>query len=197
MATLEIWFEFASTYSYVAALRVEDVARAAGVPLAWKPFLLGPIFRAQGWDDSPFNIYPAKGRYMWRDIERLCRRHGLPFRKPSEFPRGSVLATRIAMLGAEEPWCGEFVRRVFRANFAEDRPIGDAQCIVEILEDLGLDGTDLCARAGAPAVKDRLREQTETAMRLDIFGAPTFVVAGELFWGDDRLEQAVEWCRHA
>jgi 2-hydroxychromene-2-carboxylate isomerase len=91
-APLEFWFEFASTYSYPAAMRVEAAARAAGVPLAWRPFLVGPIFRAQGWNDSPFNIYPAKGRYMWRDLERICAQLGLPLRRPSAFPRNGLLA---------------------------------------------------------------------------------------------------------
>ena len=102
MAPLQFWFEFASTYSYVAALRIEDLAKAKGVPFEWRPFLLGPIFQRQGWSDSPFNLYPARGRYMWRDIERLCLKHALPFRKPSSFPRHSVLAARVASAAAGE-----------------------------------------------------------------------------------------------
>jgi len=89
VAGVEFWFEFASTYSYPAAMRVEARARAAGVTVEWQPLLLGPIFQAQGWNDSPFNIYPAKGRYMWRDLERVCTGLGLPLRRPSRFPRGS------------------------------------------------------------------------------------------------------------
>ena len=87
METIEFWFEFASSYSYPAALRIEDVTRQAGVPIVWRPFLLGPIFKAQGWDDSPFNIYPAKGHYMWRDLQRVCDSLSIPFQKPSVFPR--------------------------------------------------------------------------------------------------------------
>ena len=93
---LEFWFEFASTYSYPAAMRVEDAARAAGVPLVWRPFLLGPIFGAQGWNDSPFNVYPVKGRYMWRDLERVCAKHGLPLPAARAFPRNGLLAARVA-----------------------------------------------------------------------------------------------------
>ena len=65
---LEFWYEFASTYSYPAAMGIEALAETAGVEVVWRPFLLGPIFGEQGWNDSPFNIYPAKGRYMWRDM---------------------------------------------------------------------------------------------------------------------------------
>jgi 2-hydroxychromene-2-carboxylate isomerase len=190
---LEFWFEFASTYSYVAAARVEPLAAVAGVRVAWRPFLLGPIFRAQGWNDSPFNIYPAKGRYMWRDMERLCAAAGIAFKRPSRFPRGSVLAARIALVGAEEPWGAEFVRRVYRASFAEDLEIGEPAVIVEILGGLGLPAADLCARAELPDAKARLREQTDKAIDRGVFGAPTFFVGREMFWGSDRLEQAVAW----
>ena len=93
---LEFWFEFASTYSYPAAMRIEALGARAGVAIAWRPFLLGPIFQAQGWNDSPFNLYPAKGRYMWRDLERLCEKHGLPYARPTIFPQRSILAARLA-----------------------------------------------------------------------------------------------------
>jgi 2-hydroxychromene-2-carboxylate isomerase len=192
---LAFWFEFASTYSYPAALRIESTAAAAGVGVDWKPFLLGPIFGAQGWNDSPFNIYPVKGRYMWRDLERLCAKHGIPFRRPTRFPRPSLPAARIACLAAGETWGPEFVRAVYRANFAEDRDIADPAVIGAILDGLGQPGAALVARTQAPEVKDALRRQTEEAQRLGIFGAPSFFVAGELFWGNDRLEDALAWAR--
>src|SRR5215468_8509234 len=94
---LEFWFEFASTYSHLAVSQVEDAARAAGVALVWRPFLLGPVFKAQGWDDSPFNVYPVKGRYMWRDLERICAKQGVPLRRPSCFTRNGLLAARVAL----------------------------------------------------------------------------------------------------
>ena len=109
MEPIEFWFEFASSYSYPAALRIEEVARRARVRLVWRPFLLGPIFQAQGWNDSPFNIYPAKGNYMWRDLQRVCDALGIPFKKPSVFPRNGLLAGRLACLFSEEPWLAEFV----------------------------------------------------------------------------------------
>jgi 2-hydroxychromene-2-carboxylate isomerase len=190
---LQVWFEFASTYSYPAVSRVADAAAEAGVPLVWKPFLLGPIFQAQGWNDSPFNVYPVKGRYMWRDVERVCAKYGLPFRRPTQFPRSGLLAARVACLAASEPWCGDFVRRVYRANFVEDRDIADAAVVSAILDGVGQSGAALIERAQSPSNKDRLRAETEEAGRLGIFGAPTFVVDGELFWGNDRLEDALVW----
>ena len=193
VAPLEFWFEFASTYSYIATGRIEQLARAAGVEIEWRPFLLGPIFARQGWDDSPFNLYPAKGTYMWRDMERLCSRYGLPFKRPSVFPRNSVRAARVALLGAEAQWGPGFVQAVYRANFGDDLDIGDPDMIVRLLDDQGLAGRDVLAEAESPDWKPHLREQTERAERLGIFGAPSFVVGSELFWGSDRMEQALEF----
>jgi 2-hydroxychromene-2-carboxylate isomerase len=193
-SAFELWFEFASTYSYPAVARIAAVAATAHVRIVWRPFLLGPIFRSQGWNDSPFNIYPAKGRYMWHDLERVCAKYGLPFRKPTRFPRNGLLAARVACLAADEPWGPRFVRAVYHANFAEDREIGDPDVIREILGELGQPADTVLARAEAAESKDRLRRQTDEAVRLGIFGAPTFRVGDELFWGNDRLEDAIAWC---
>ena len=190
-SAVEFWFEFASTYSYPAAMRIEALTRAAGVPLRWRAFLLGPIFAAQGWNDSPFNIYPAKGAYMWRDLERICAAAGLPWRRPSAFPRGSLLAARIACAAAKEPWVGAFVRAVYGANFAADQPIGEAAVVGEALRAAGVEPRPWLERGTGEAAKQALRAQTDTAIARGIFGAPSCVVGGELFWGNDRLEMAI------
>ena len=164
--------------------------------MAWRPFLLGPIFREQGWDDSPFNIYPAKGRYMWRDLERVCAEEGLALQRPSTFPRNGLLAARLGCRFSAEPWLPEFVRRVYRANFAEDLDISGVRVLESILESLGQPAARV-AEANLPETKAQLRAQTERAVALGIFGAPTFVVEGELFWGNDRLESALSWAQSA
>ena len=194
---LDFWFEFASTYSYPAAERVAGAAAAAGVGVRWRPFLLGPIFAAQGWNDSPFNIYPAKGAYMWRDMERLCAEQGLPLRRPTRFPRNGLLAARVALAAAAEAWQPDFVRAVYRANFAEDRDISEPAVVGSLLEQLGQPPRAWLDRAGAQENKTALRQQTDEAQRLGLFGAPSFVVDGELFWGGDRLEQALARARGA
>jgi 2-hydroxychromene-2-carboxylate isomerase len=193
---LEFFFEFASTYSYPAAARIEAFASRANVSITWRPFLLGPIFHDLGWDDSPFNLQAAKGRYMWRDLERCCTRDGIPLRKPSHFPRNGLLAARVACVGAEEPWCPAFVRAVYRANFAEDRDISSPELIAAILESLDLDAPRILASAATPEAKTTLRDQTARAVKLGVFGAPTFITDGELFWGNDRLEDALGWKAH-
>ena len=196
--TLDFWFEFASSYSYLAVMRIEPLARAAGVTVKWRPFLLGPVFLSLGWNDSPFNIYPPKGRYMWRDLARLAARYGLPFKVPSRFPRNGLLAARVALAGAEEAWIGDFARAAMRANFAEDRDIADPAVIRAILADLGLPADALLEQAASADTKLALRRQTERASELGLFGAPSFITPdGELFWGNDRLEDALDWMKGA
>ena len=192
---VEFWYEFASTYSYPAAMCVERAAAEAGVDLVWRPFLLGPIFGAQGWNDSPFNIYPAKGKYMWRDMARICAAQGLTLKAPVRFPQNGLTAARLALLGQDEPWGPAFTRRVYLANFAEQKDISDEGVLAGILSALGLDAAALTVRANEPANKERLKAQTDEAIAKGIFGAPSFVVGDELFWGNDRLEAALDWAK--
>jgi 2-hydroxychromene-2-carboxylate isomerase len=191
---LGFFFEFASTYSYPAAMRIGPLAEAAGVAVRWRPFLLGPIFRAQGWDDSPFNLYPSKGRYMWRDLERICGRLGLPFRRPDPFPQPSLLAARLAHVGLDEGWGEAFCRAVFAAEFGAGRQIGDEAVMHDLLAGLGVAPAPALVRARSDEIKDRLRATTAEAERRGVFGAPSFVTGdGELFWGHDRMAEALAW----
>jgi 2-hydroxychromene-2-carboxylate isomerase len=188
---VQFWFEFASTYSYPAAMRITEAARGAGIEVEWRPFLLGPIFAAQGWNDSPFNVYPAKGRYMWRDLERVCARVGVPLQHPSRFPRNGLLAARVALVALDQGWGEDFCRAVYTANFADDREIGEQDVVAELIASLERDADAVLARALAPANKERLKQTGAEASALGIFGAPSFVVGDELFWGNDRLEDAL------
>ncbi len=147
MPRLEFWFEFGSTYTYPAAMRIERLARITGVGVDWRPFLLGPIFRDLGWSDSPFNLQPAKGRYMWRDLERTCAALAIPFVRPAKFPRNGLLAARVTCWFDSEPWMPAFAQAVFRANFAEDREIADPEVVLACLNGLGLDGSRVLAQA--------------------------------------------------
>jgi 2-hydroxychromene-2-carboxylate isomerase len=191
---MDFWYDFASTYSYLAAMRAEPLAQAAGVKLRWRPFLLGPIFKSHGMDTSPFNIYPVKGRYSVRDLERLAERQGLPkFHLPVPFPANSLLASRVALALSDDARPA-FSRAVYLAEFAEGRDISDRGTIGDLLAKLGHDAEGILAKTGDQAVKDKLRAETEEAGRQGIFGAPNFVTEdGEHFWGNDRLEQALDW----
>jgi 2-hydroxychromene-2-carboxylate isomerase len=191
---LEFWYEFASTYSYLSAMRIEAEAEGAGLEIVWRPFLLGPIFAAQGWTTSPFNLYPAKGRYMWRDMEREAESLGLPCRQPSPFPQNSLLPARVALLGTIEGWTPAFTKAVYEAEFGHGRDISDGDLIAEILSGLRLDATSVLRAAQSDENKARLRAQCDEARERGIFGAPTFIAPdGEMFWGNDRLDRALAW----
>jgi 2-hydroxychromene-2-carboxylate isomerase len=192
----QFWHEFASTYSYIAAMRVQDAAASQGVDVAWRPFLLAPIFGAQGLTDSPFNVFADKGRYMWRDMERLCADYGLPFRRPTSFPRNGLLAARLAVVGVREGWGPAYIRGVYTANFVEDRDITDASVLAPIVMAAGGNPETAFNDAATDAAKTALRRQTDEAQTRGVFGAPSFITAdGELFWGHDRLDQALAWAR--
>jgi 2-hydroxychromene-2-carboxylate isomerase len=196
--TLDFWFDFASTYSYPAAQRIGPLAAKARVKVRFRPFLLGPIFQTQGWETSPFNVYEAKGRNMWRDLERLCADIGLPFRRPEVFPQQSVLAARVALIGLklQEKWGKDFCLAVFRAEFAEGKRIDDAATIGDILARLKVEPAPVLEAARSDLLRVGLRTETEEAQRLGIFGAPTFITPdGEMFWGNDRLERALAWVK--
>jgi 2-hydroxychromene-2-carboxylate isomerase len=221
-SVLDFWFEFASTYSYPAAMRIAPLAREAGVTVRFRPFLLGPVFQAQGWSTSPFNLYVAKGGNMWRDLERLCADLNLSFRRPEPFPQNSLLAARVALVGlgatsaeqssgeqslgaqswgaqswGAQSWGEQFCRAVFLAEFCEGLQIDDVAVLSDILARLNVEPEPMLDAARTDMNKARLRAQTEEAQRLGIFGAPSFMTAdGELFWGNDRLERALAWAKN-
>jgi len=193
MASAEFWYEFASTYSYPAALRIGSLAEERGVSVAWRPFLLGPIFAAQGWRDSPFNIYPAKGRYMWRDLERVCDAMGVPLKRPEPFPQPSLLAARVA-LALEGEKRANFSRRVYIAEFGRGLPIADRATLAALLAACGADPDATLERAGSDANKALLKAECARAAEVGVVGAPCLVTEdGEVFWGNDRLEQGLDW----
>jgi 2-hydroxychromene-2-carboxylate isomerase len=196
MAEIDFWYEFASTYSYPTAMRIERLAADEGVTVRWRPFLLGPIFKAYGWNDSPFNIYKTKGRYMWRDLERVCEAGGLALTLPPvRFPQNGLKAARLALAGEEQGWTPAFTRGVFVANYAEQKDISDEATLRAILISLDVDADAALAAAGTEVVKEALKAQTSEAQARGLFGAPSFTVGDELFWGNDRLEAALAWAR--
>lgn len=192
---IEFWYEFASPYSYLSAMRIETLARDHGVEVVWRPFLLGPLFKKLGWSTSPFNLQPAKGRYMCRDLERLCAGYGLPFSLPVPFPQHGLLAARIAHAGRDQPWIGAFTRAVFIAQFGQALDISEEALMADLLLETGAPARDCLAAAQSTETKIGLRAAVADAEHRGIFGAPSFVTGtGDLFWGDDRLEAALAAC---
>jgi 2-hydroxychromene-2-carboxylate isomerase len=193
---VEFWFEFASPYSYLSVMRLTEEARRQGVRVIWKPFLLGAIFRELGYTASPMIEQKRKAAYLHQDMARQCGKYGLaPWVPPGVFPRRSVLAARVAMLGANRSWIGGFSRAVMELNFVRDQAIDTPDQLTPILTALGLPAAKLLALAQDNSIKALLRRQTGEAGARGVFGAPTFFVEEEMFWGNDRLDDALQFAR--
>lgn len=198
---IEFWYEFASTYSYPAAMRIEDLACKQEITVEWKPFLLGPLLREQGFSTSPFNEQPVKGAYMWRDMERTCARLNLEFKRPDPFPQNGLHAARIATAIARNDEKAAFSRAVYLSEFAEGRSIADPDLLAELLARVTDDAAEILEKAASQQNKDLLKKNTSTASNCGFFGAPICRTPdGEIFWGNDRLEEAMDWalrCRES
>lgn len=189
---LEFWFEFASNYSYLSVMRIEALARRYPVRIKWCPFLLGPIFKSLGWTTSPFVLQKNKGDYVWQDMQRQAKKYGLDWTQPTQFPRPSVLPMRVAAAYKDAAWMPAFCQAMMRLNFVEDHEIDNAMVVHQVLVDLGLDASFILRELECEENKAKLRQQTEVAISKKIFGAPSFIVEGQLFWGDDRLQDALQ-----
>ena len=173
-------------------MRVGALAQRHGVTLNWQPFFLPPV-RDQQSMGFPFPDESAKTAYMWTDLERRARRHGLPYRKPDTYPVNSLQTIRTALVGAREGWCQAFTEEAFRLHWTEGVLIGTEDNLLRALRNAGQEPARVVPLASSPDNKEALKAQTPRAIARGIFGSPSFVVAGELFWGDDRLEQALNW----
>jgi len=191
MKRMTFWFEYASTYTYLTVSRIDALAQAQGVVVDWRPFLLGAMLKDRGMVEGPFTGQPSKLRYMWRDLERRAADHGLPYRKPSVYPPNTLLTARIGTLAAMQGWCEDFTREVFRLHWTEDVTIGSDDNLRRALTALGRDAEEVMRAAQSEGNKQLLRAATDAAEALGIFGSPTFTIGEELFWGDDRLEDAI------
>lgn len=191
MNVIEFWFDFGSNYSYLSMMRIRRAAAAANLRVELKPFMLGPIFKSLGWETSPFVLQTLKGDYVWHDMRRQCVKYGLRWQRPSVFPRNALLAARIALQGEGTCWLEDFCEQVMLANFADDRDVGDEAVLAGILAGLGADSAGIIAAAKTDACKAALRARTADAQARGIFGAPMFFVGDEMFWGNDRLEDAI------
>lgn len=189
--TIDFWFEFGSNYSYLSAMRIEEAAAQRGVTVNWRPFLLGPIFQSLGWNSSPFVLQQTKGAYVWRDMQRQCAKYGIPWRMPSVFPRPTTIPMKVAAAFAGEPWIGRYCRTFMTKNFALDEDINTLEQVSKVLADIGVDAHDVIDATFADDRKNLLREATAEAQAKRIFGAPMFFVRDEMFWGNDRLDDAL------
>jgi 2-hydroxychromene-2-carboxylate isomerase len=191
MPSMEVWITYASTYSYLTVSRIGALAQARGVTLDWRPFSLAAI-RDTLKLPFPFPPDSPKTAYMWLDVERRARLLGLHYRRPDTYPVNAMPTARVALVGELDGWCQAFTERVFRLHWVEGRLIGTDDNLSTALGSLGLDADVVIAQARSQDITDRLEQRSVDAMARGIFGAPSFIVNGELFWGDDRLEMALD-----
>lgn len=191
-ASLDFYFFIGSTYSYLSVCRAPALARAAGVDLVWRPFSVRTLMREQ--NNIPFAGKPVKMRYMWRDLERRTARLGVAFDGVPPYPVDTdELANRVAMLAAIEGWCPAFTRAAYDAWFIGKADPGSAAALGSALATVGQDPERCLARACDADVRAAYDGHTARARELGVFGSPSFVFGSEVFWGDDRLEDAVDW----
>ena len=194
MAHIDFWYSIGSTYTYLTVPRIEEAARVAGVGLRWRPFNVRTVMVEQ--DNIPFMNKPVKAAYMWRDIGRRAERYGLTPHLPAPYPlAGLELANRVAVLGEEEGWVAAYTRATYRRWFEEGQPAGEEPNLSESIAETGLDPARVIEEARSEATGAVLDAVTEEAMGLGVFGSPSFVVGEEVFWGDDRLDDALDWAR--
>jgi 2-hydroxychromene-2-carboxylate isomerase len=192
--TLDFFFFIGSTYTYLTVSRIGQVAAREGVTLRWRPFNVRAIMIEQ--NNRPFVGKPVKMSYMWRDIERRAGRHGIPFRSIPDYPIDpDGLANRIAVVASLDGWCPEYVKATYRGWFLENKAPGDPRHEAETLARLGKDASAVVARANSDEIRARLDAETDVARQAGIFGSPTFLCGREIFWGDDRLEDAIDWLK--
>ena len=188
----EFWFAIGSTYTYLSVMRIEEVTREAGISVVWRPFNLREIMVEM--NNIPFVTKPVKEAYMWRDLERRANKYKLPINLPVAYPLKEFdLPNKIAALASSEGWVSEFVRATYSNWFMNGLEPGQDSSLSKTLDELGKDKPLVLANAQDADVSSAYVANTAQARSKGIFGSPTFSIGNELFWGDDRLEDAIEY----
>jgi 2-hydroxychromene-2-carboxylate isomerase len=188
---LDFFYFFGSGYAYLSVMRISPLAERAGVTVNWRPFSVRALMIEQ---NNMIREQKQKMAYVWRDIKRRAARHGVPFVKPPIWPTDpDQLANRVGIVASAEGWCKEYTIASFRSWYLDAQPLGDPAVLAGILKKLRRDPEAVIARANSDEVRQRYDAETDVARKLGAFGSPTFAVGDEIFWGDDRLEEAVDW----
>jgi 2-hydroxychromene-2-carboxylate isomerase len=191
MPQIDFFYFLGSAYSYLSVMRIENLAAEAGVEVRWRPFSVRDLMTEKGYS---LKSQPTKMAYIWRDIERRARLHGVPFERPPIWPTDpDQLANRVAIVAAQQGWCREYTKASFRAWFLDGHQLGSDDSLNAILASLGTEIQPIIDLANSSAIKEQYNRETDVARQLGVFGSPTFAVGQEIFWGDDRLEEALAW----
>jgi 2-hydroxychromene-2-carboxylate isomerase len=192
VSDIDFWYAIGSTYSYLSVMRLDTVEEREGIRFRWRPFNVRAIMREM--ENIPFANKPVKAAYMWRDVTRRAATYGFRPSLPVPYPIKELeLANRVALLGIEEGWGKAYTRAAYEGWFHRGEQPGSEPNLSVAIVAAGQNADDVITRAKSDAAAMALAEATAAAKSLGIFGSPTFVVGGELFWGDDRLDDAVAW----
>lgn len=194
MKPIDFWYSIGSTYTYLTVMRLPEYAKANDIAFNWRPFNVRDIMVEQ--NNIPFKDKPVKSAYMWRDIGRRAAMYDLAASLPAPYPlKELALANQVALVGRNEGWVQDYTVETYRLWFVDGLPAGSDPNLSESLRRIGQDPVCVLDRAQSPEIVDGLAADTDLARDLGVFGSPTFVVEGEVFWGDDRLDDAVSWSR--
>ena len=192
-APIDFYLEFSSPYGYLASLRIDDIAAKHGRKAVWRPFLLGVVFQITG--HSPLTNQPLRGDYARLDFDRSARLQKAPFTMPEEFPILSIAAARAYywLEGRDPAQAKQLAQALYFKIFGEGVNVSAPEAVIAVAETLGIDGEELAAALQDPAVKERLKAETQSAIDRGVFGSPFVIVDGASFWGADRLDQVEAW----
>ncbi len=185
MKTVDFFFDLSSPYSYMAATQIDAIAKKTGATVAWKPFVLGAVFKATG-NTMPATV-AAKAKYMLDDLPRWAHQYGVPFKMTSHFPLNTIKPERLCIFAESQGKSGALALAAFRALWVDDRNITLEPELRALAQSVGLDPDKAIAAIESPEIKDRLRAYTDDAIARGAFGAPAIFVGDQLFWGNDRL----------
>jgi 2-hydroxychromene-2-carboxylate isomerase len=192
MKTFEFWFDFGSPASYLAWTQIPRLESSTGASAIYKPMLLGGVFQATG-NHSPVTI-PAKGKYTFVDFARYAKRYGVPLNLNPHFPINTLMLMRgaIGLKMTNDPRFEKYCSTIFKAIWVDSQNLNDPMTVGKTLQQAGFNVDELLALTNNQTTKDALKTATQVAVERGIFGAPTFFVGNEMFWGQDRLDFVVE-----
>ena len=194
MKSIDFWFSIGSTYTYLSVTRLDSISKSENVIFNWIPFSVRKIMMEM--DNIPFTppSKKIKSDYMWRDIERRAQFYGLSPKLPAPYPLTQFdLANKIAILGMNEGWGINYVKNTYQRWFEERKEPATEPNLSEIMEDMNLNKDEVLKKVNSPEIEAIYQKNTSNAFQSGVFGSPTFIYEGEVFWGDDRLEDCIKW----
>tara|TARA_A200000159_G_scaffold134302_1_gene132836 strand:+ start:73 stop:663 length:591 start_codon:yes stop_codon:yes gene_type:complete len=192
---IDFYFSIGSTYTYLTVTRILDVEKKHQIKFNWKPFSVRVIMKEM--DNIPFPKDKInKVNYMWRDIERRAEGYGFFAKTPVPYPLSEFdLANQIAILGLDKGWGTDYIRLTYKKWFQEGKEPAIDPSISEICKELGLNKDEIISEAKSEIFEKKYISNTDSARKKKVFGSPSFIVENEIFWGDDRMEDAINWAK--